>query len=173
MATAATIRSLSTGSLARHESAHVVHAAGVEHVARLNPAAARGADAETHLPREPLGAMAVAVDGDRDARGGRLARDRAIHVEVPRRTVDFHRGAGLGRRREQRVESMSNPSDRAGERLAGCVMTLTSGWRMALRYRRVSWAPMWSAESCSDASTMSNPASTSSSKSSVPSRMMS
>jgi hypothetical protein len=42
-----------------------------------------------HLPREHLGAVTVAVDADRRAGADRLARERAVQVEMRRRAVDF------------------------------------------------------------------------------------
>ena len=48
----------------RDERANVVDAARVQHVTGLDPAAPCGADAESHLPRERVGPMAVAVDRD-------------------------------------------------------------------------------------------------------------
>ena len=38
------------------------------------------------------------------ARGGGPPRERAVHVEMSWRAVDFHRRARLGRGREQRIE---------------------------------------------------------------------
>ena len=72
--------------------------------------------------------MAVAVDDQRDAGGNRAAGQRAVHVQMPRRAVDLHRRAGFGRRGEQPVEiQLVAAANARGERLAGCVMTLTSG----------------------------------------------
>src|SRR5437016_3367144 len=79
-------------------------AAGGEPMPRLDPAAPRGADPEPHLPRQQLRPLAVAVDRDRHARRSGSTRKTAIHVEMARRPVDFHRRARRRRRLEQRVE---------------------------------------------------------------------
>src|ERR1041385_8232273 len=93
-----------TGTFTCHERAHVFDTAGVQHVARLDPAAACGADAEAHLPREPFGAVTVAVDRDRHAGGGGAPRDRAVHVEMTGRAIDLQRRAGGRSSFEHRLE---------------------------------------------------------------------
>src|SRR6266550_2501830 len=89
---------LFTRAFPRDERAHLVDAPGVQHVPRLDPAAPRGADAEPHLARQPLRAMAIAVDGDCHSSRDRAARKAAIHVEMAWRAVDFHRRASRRRR---------------------------------------------------------------------------
>src|SRR6188474_1530649 len=88
---------LATRSLARDKRADLFDAPRVEHVMGLDPTATRGADAEPHLPREPFGTVAVAVDGDCDTRRRGTACDGAIHVEMAGRAVDFHRRSCLRR----------------------------------------------------------------------------
>src|SRR5438874_13257270 len=99
MTQAAAMR-LATRALAGDERANLVRAARVEDMARLDPAAPRGPHAETHLSREPLGAMAIAVDRDQHAGGRRAPRDGAVHVEMARCAVDFHGSAARRRGRE-------------------------------------------------------------------------
>ena len=82
---------------------HVAGGASVQHMARLNPSAARGADAEPHLPPQRFHAMAVTVHDHCDTGVGRSPRQRAVHVEVTGGAVDLHRGAGLGRRGKQLI----------------------------------------------------------------------
>src|SRR5437764_1380156 len=68
VATTTAATNLPTRALPGDERAHTVDAAGVEHMLRLDPAAPRGAHAETHLPPQQLRPMAVAVDRDPHAR---------------------------------------------------------------------------------------------------------
>ena len=88
----------------------------VEHVARLDPAAPRGADADPHLPVEQPRPVAVAVDRQRHARRDRRARVLAVEVEMRRRAVDLERRAGLGSGREDclEVQRYPRPARRAG-----------------------------------------------------------
>src|SRR5688572_23638725 len=80
------------------------HGAGVQHVVWLEPASARGAHAKPHLPREGIGAVTVAVDGNRDPSRRGAAGERPVHVQVPGRTVDLQRRAGFDGGGEQLVE---------------------------------------------------------------------
>ena len=75
-----------------------------DHVTRVQPSATRRADTVAHLLAEPLRAVCVTVNAHQGACGDSAARDRAIHVEVNGRAVDFENRAGLDRGREQRVE---------------------------------------------------------------------
>src|SRR5215212_10819778 len=74
------------------ELADVVDAARVEHIGRLDPAATGGAESEPHLPGECVRAVTIAVDRHGDSDGNSAACQRAVHVQVPGRTVDLHRG---------------------------------------------------------------------------------
>src|SRR5687767_1260853 len=76
-------------AFSRHERAHGIGAARVQHVRGLHPAAPGSTDPEPHLPLERFGAMTVAVYRQRDAGFSSTARDRAVHVEMTRRAVHF------------------------------------------------------------------------------------
>ncbi len=51
-------------------------------MARLHPAPPGGPDAERHLPVQRAGAMAVAVDGQRDAGRHGAAGELAVEIQV-------------------------------------------------------------------------------------------
>src|SRR5262245_36759913 len=95
---------LPTRSLPRDERTDLFDAPRVEHVFGLNPATTCRANAEPHLARQPFGPVAVAVDGDGDTSCRGTARDRAIHVQMSGRTVDFHRRSGFRRCLKQRAK---------------------------------------------------------------------
>ena len=139
----------------------------VEHVPRLDPAAPGGPDAEPHLPVEQR------------RRGGSRCRSSASRRRRPRararspsrsrcdgRAVDLERSAGLDRGRVTAGRSPGrSPAVRPTSRLAGWVITVTSGCRIAPMQRRVSRVASWPAASWSDARTMSRRSRTASSKS--------
>src|SRR5688572_27103246 len=105
---------LSTRALTRHECPDVLDRPRVQHVRWFDPAAAGRADAELHLAGETVDAVAIAVDRDGDAGGCRLARDLAVHVEVPGCAVHFHRRSRFGRGGEQPLVVEAVPVRSAG-----------------------------------------------------------
>ena len=82
-------------ALGGDDGADLLDRPGVEHVARLDPAAPRRDDAELHLAPEHLGAVTVAVDADGGAGGDRPPRERAVEIEVRRRAVDLDARSGV------------------------------------------------------------------------------
>jgi hypothetical protein len=82
-------------------------------VARLDPAAPGGHDAEAHLTLEHVGAVAIAVDGNLHARRDRAARERPVEIEMGRRSVDLEDCVRRGRDLEQPVviEVVAGSSD--------------------------------------------------------------
>ena len=72
---------------------------------------------EMHLARQHVRAVAVAVDGDGRSRGDRPPGERAVHVEVRGRAVDFEQRAGLDGRFEQ--AGRNRDRTRAGAARAG------------------------------------------------------
>lgn len=95
---------LDTRAFARDKRADIVDAACIQDVPGLDPAASRRANAEMHLARERLDAVAVAVHHQRDASGDGPPRHQTVQVEVARRAVDLHGRTGFRGRREQSVE---------------------------------------------------------------------
>src|SRR4051812_22379447 len=100
VATTTAATTLGARTLCRDERPHLVDAGCIEDVVRLDPAAARRPDAETHLSSQGIGAVTVAVDDDGHPGLGGTARQRTIHVEMPGRSINLHRRARLDRRVE-------------------------------------------------------------------------
>src|SRR4051812_13059129 len=104
VATTTAATTLGARTLCRDERPYLLDAAGIEDVVRLDPAAPRRADAETHLSSQSIGPVTVAVDRDRHPRLGGPARQRTVHVEMSRRSIDLHGRARLDCRVEECVE---------------------------------------------------------------------
>src|SRR5688572_29419349 len=70
-------------ALCRYERSNGRDPLGIQHVAGLEPAAARGADAELQLAAHEVGAVAVAVHHQRGAAADRPSGQRPVEIEVP------------------------------------------------------------------------------------------
>src|SRR6266496_1553459 len=95
VATMTAAETLTARTFPGDELADCVDAARVQHMFRLNPASACGANTEAHLSRQRIGAMAVTVDRDRHPSGNGSAREGTVHIEMTRRTVHFHRSTRI------------------------------------------------------------------------------